>query len=393
MSRQVDELEAQLPEKFFVHQREALELVVTDEPERLCFYYPTGKGKTLTSLAALHLMGVYSALVITPPSTYAAWMAQAKVLGMTIECVSHAKFRQRGYQLSRRKAVIADEFHLFGGHTGQGWKKLKRLSLVLEAPLILMSATPNYNDAERVYCIQSIIDAPGVAGGYLQFLYDNCTTEVNPFGVLPKVTGFRNYVSAEEYLADLNNVLYLPDELIYSINDVPVVAPVYPSFDQYGYDKRKHRIMASQMEARHTATYNSLVDEHGLLWPSVEAKLDTLCNVSASTLVYANHATVAQAAFVTLAKRWSSVSLVTGSTPAKQKELILDEFRRDRSAILVGTATLATGTDGLDKVCDTLVILDDTDDDALRRQLIGRIMPRGVGGIASRKQVFRIVPS
>jgi hypothetical protein len=54
---------------------------------------------------------------------------------------------------------------------------------------------------------------------------------------------------------------------------------------------------------------------------------------------------------------------------------------------------LATGTDGLDRVCDTLVILDDTDDDALRRQLIGRIMPRGDYVSIADKQVFRFVPS
>jgi hypothetical protein len=59
--------------------------------------------------------------------------------------------------------------------------------------------------------------------------------------------------------------------------------------------------------------------------------------------------------------------------------------------VLVGTATLATGTDGLDKVCDTLIILDDTDDDSLRRQLVGRIMPRGTSTDASMKKVFRIV--
>ena len=59
--------------------------------------------------------------------------------------------------------------------------------------------------------------------------------------------------------------------------------------------------------------------------------------------------------------------------------------------VLVGTATLATGTDGMDKVCDQLIILDDTDDDALRRQLVGRIMPRGGDGDASSKSVYRFL--
>jgi hypothetical protein len=61
--------------------------------------------------------------------------------------------------------------------------------------------------------------------------------------------------------------------------------------------------------------------------------------------------------------------------------------------VLVGTASLATGTDGLDKMCDSLIILDDTEDDSLRRQLVGRIMPRGEAADASKKQVHRLLLS
>jgi superfamily II DNA or RNA helicase len=85
--------------------------------------------------------------------------------------------------------------------------------------------------------------------------------------------------------------------------------------------------------------------------------------------------------------------IVTGQTPKKTKELIIQEFRDGEYDVLVGTASLATGTDGLDKMCDWLVILDDTDDDALRRQLIGRIMPRGSDTDASKKQVYRLTPA
>jgi superfamily II DNA or RNA helicase len=85
------------------------------------------------------------------------------------------------------------------------------------------------------------------------------------------------------------------------------------------------------------------------------------------------------------------VGLVTGQTPAKKKSARLEAFKDGVLDVLVGTATLATGTDGLDKVCDWLVIFDDTDDDALRRQLIGRIMPRGMDVDASRKNVHRLV--
>ena len=86
--------------------------------------------------------------------------------------------------------------------------------------------------------------------------------------------------------------------------------------------------------------------------------------------------------------------MVTGALSGKRKQEAIDRFLTGRVPVLVGTASLATGTDGLDKVCDSLLILDDTDDDALRRQLIGRIMPRGVDSTSTHtKYVQRLVLS
>ena len=85
--------------------------------------------------------------------------------------------------------------------------------------------------------------------------------------------------------------------------------------------------------------------------------------------------------------------MITGKTSKEVKDKILQEFRYGLHKVLIGTATLATGTDGLDRVCDTLVILDDTDDDALRRQLIGRILPRGDFVSTNDKRIIRFVPT
>ena len=54
--------------------------------------------------------------------------------------------------------------------------------------------------------------------------------------------------------------------------------------------------------------------------------------------------------------------------------------------------TLATGTDGLDRMCNTMILLNDTDDGALRRQLVGRILPRGKDADYSKKKFWRIQP-
>lgn len=363
--------------------------------QRLCLYYKTGAGKTLTALALVALWGHSEAVVIAPPSTHEQWDKAGRQLGITVGTMSHAKFRQQDTKLSRTQAVIADEFHLFGGHGGQGWKKLDKLAQHLQAPMVLASATPNYNDAERVYCIQHILDKHSVKGGYIAFLYANCITEENFFGRMPKVVGFQRHKDAADYLSSLPRVAYLKDDLVYRIHDTPLHRVVPLALEKYGYNKRADRIIASQMEERHALVNLSMVNESGRLYDYiydvVQAQLESQ---PTPTLVFAAHATIAEAAGVSLQRNKVKHCVVTGALSAKRKQEAIDKFIAGKLEVLVGTASLATGTDGMDKVCDSLLILDDTDDDALRRQLIGRIMPRGVTSTSTHtKYVQRLVLS
>lgn len=364
----------------------------TDGRERLCLYYKTGAGKTLTALLALSAWGWGGALVIAPPATHGAWERLAARLGLDVDCVSHAKFRQKDYRVKRDRPVIADEFHLFGGHTGKGFKKFERMAASLDAPVIIASATPNYNDAERVYCIQRVLDPMSCKGGFIAFIYAHCETEHDPFSATPKVKGFRNHATAAEYLASLPGVAYVPDDLVWSITDVKFACTMDDSYDRYGYNERKHRMVASLMEDRHTRAYQYRVAKDGTLQPRVARELRRLIDdADTPVLIYCTHATIATAAAVTLAIDYK-MRLVTGDTSKVDKEDKLLEFCTGKTEVLIGTATLATGPDGMDKVCDRLIILDDTDDDSLRRQLVGRIMPRGSDTDASKKQVFRLLP-
>lgn len=388
-----EELERRAGRTLFDHQVQALtSWVGPPGQERLCLYHRTGAGKSLTALLAVAQTGRNEALVIAPPSTHAAWQTQAVKLGMVVETMSHAKFRMKGTLLSREIAVVADEMHMFGGHKGQGWKKLEALAKGLKAPLVMASATPNYNDAERVYCIQRILDPASTKGGFIEFLYRHCTTEQNPFGMEPIVTGFHQFPDAEAYLAALPGVAYLPDELVWTIEDVPFFVAPTPELDTFGYNDRKHRIIASIMEERHTRTYQTLVDKDGYIHPWVlDVVLKLVKESPTPVLVYANHATVAEALSLSLIEAKTEYGLVTGDTSKKDKDRLLREFIAGEYPVLIGTASLATGTDGMDKMCDRLIILDDTDDDSLRRQLVGRIMPRGSDTDASNKQVFRLL--
>lgn len=388
------ELEKRAGVSLFDHQLEFLDAVPSlPTPVRACLYYKTGAGKSLTSLMAMVALGYERVLVIAPPATHAQWVVLGWKMNVSVEVMSHAKFRMKDTKLSRSMPIIADEFHMFGGQKGQGWRKLDKLAMHLQAPLFLLSATPNYNDAERCYCVQHILSPHVTKGGYLQFLYENCTTEQNPFGMEPIVTGFQDYPDAASFLADLPRVFYLPDDLVYQIQDVAYDEELPDEFVQLGYDRRNHRMVASLMERRHTIRYQGLVAEDGTLHHHVWLKVrHFLLTATTPVLVYADHATIAEALARTLDRERMKYAVVTGSTPKMLKHTIIHEFLSGQHPVLIGTATLATGTDGMDRMCDTLLILDDTDDDALRRQLIGRIMPRGDFVSTADKQVVRMVP-
>ena len=206
--------------------------------------------------------------------------------------------------------------------------------------------------------------------------------------------GLKNYKSAEEFLAAMPGVVYLPDDAPDILSDQELGTDLGYEFDDYNVDRTRSRIMASSMEKRHQRRLQQIIDpETGLLREHVLDHLSYLIgHQNTPVMIYANHSTVARA----LARTYESADLeyvyMDGTTSHKDKDAGLQKFLTGQGGDLIGTATLATGTDGIDKICDVMIILDDTDDGALRRQLVGRILPRGEENPDySRKQAYRFV--
>lgn len=392
----LDELGQRAGVTWFDHQREAAAAWVADPAThpRHCLYFRTGAGKSLTALVLMALRGVHEVLVIAPPATHDRWISDGRLMGVQVSAISHAKFRQKGYLVRRTEALIVDEFHLLGGHAGLGWRKLDRLARGLQAPLLILSATPNYNDADRVYCIQHVCAPHTVKGGFIEFIYKNCSTEQNGFGVTPLVTGFLRFANAAEYLEALPYVHYLPDNVSVQVEEVEVTTEIPADLEEYGIDRRRERIVASQMEDRHVRMRHLYLEHSGVPRFEVEDMLTQLVGeATGPVLMFCNSSTIAKALFAHVGQGNGRIALLTGEDSTQQKLAEIERFRRGGVDVLIGTATLATGVDGLDKVCDTLIIVNDTDDDSLRRQLIGRILPRGADADASGKHVYRLVVS
>ena len=395
-SADFEKIEQLLGKALFDHQRAALDFWESDRPhrDRLCLYYKTGSGKTLTSLLCMwaRVQDRDPILVVAPPSTHMSWVAAAAVLEIEVECVSHAKFRQQAFKVQRTRPIIIDEFHMLGGYQAQGWKKLERISRGLQAPLIICSATPNYNDVERCYCVQKIVDPGSTRGGYLEFLYQHCETRQSPFSMTPEVVGFRSQQSAAEFLAAMRNVLHVPDDVDYAVQDVPLPRQMSLDFDEYGLSPFGQRLMASQIEARHAERRFNLVDTNDQFRQSVYDELSRLVGDLPPTkvLMFCNSSRIAEALYQCLCSNGVPAGIITGKDSKKVKEKELHRFISGDMEVLVGTASIATGTDGIDKVSDLLILVDDTDDESLRRQIIGRILPRGVDTDASRKVIYRL---
>src|SRR5690606_15500168 len=125
--------------------------------------------------------------------------------------------------------------------------------------------------------------------------------------------------------------------------------------------------------------YLLLVDpESKKLWGPILAQLrETLDSRPRPWLIFSQREQVAQAAFESLQEdgEWEA-HIITGKTAKKTaeatKRLFIDS--KEKKRVLIGTSTLATGADGIDRVCDQLLIIDDiVGDNAKRRQLIGRV--------------------
>lgn len=363
-------------------QLEAFDIWESRDNQRLLVYYPTGKGKTKISLAMAAAKGHTEIVVVGIPKTLDDWAADAALLGLTMTGMSHELFRQKTTRLKRGSFIIVDEFHKLGKHNGMGFKKLDRMSTQFSG-IILLSATPQYNDPDRCYNACHIMEPLNYMGGWEAFVKKYCTIEVNYFARTPTVTGFLDFPSGTEFLASQPWTAYIPDEAEW----IPIDLELYSNadlslFEEYGLDIGAHRIMASDMERFHARKRLVMLDDSGrYLRPEIAEGLVAYMDAQIlprKFLLFSDNKDIAKAAHRTLMESPYVSTLITGDTPESQVERIKLIFVfADMPAVLVGTSALATGVDEIDQACNHLIILDNTRDDAQRRQLIGRVLPRG----------------
>jgi superfamily II DNA or RNA helicase len=357
----------------------------------MLLFFPTGEGKSKTALAIMACQGLKQLTVICPLRTHKAWVADGDLLGVAIQPITPQMFRTKGFKPKRGMSFIYDEFHQAGGRSGDGWKKINRMAAQIPY-LIMCSATPNYNDAERVFCATAIGDLDPLRN-YASWLNEHCNTVPSRYSFYPDVdkeNPFKKFAGALEFLRAKPWVAYVEDTATWSPYELVLRAPSLYELTVVGYSRRQHRLVASQMEERHKLVDEKLIDENGFIRKDhMDAIVQFLDNVPDQPrwLIFCNHKTVAEALYRTASPGW--MGIVTGDTT--DYETVKQEFIQCETGWLIGTTTLATGIDGIDKACHAMLILDPIDGDpSLTRQLIGRILPRGADDDAERVVVTAV---
>lgn len=136
-------------EKWKPSQTDAYERLKTLPRNRIFLYFPTGEGKSKTSLGLVYSQGYDKCVIIAPLKTHDAWHRDAAAVGIQVKVYTHEMFRQAGTHTPTNVPWIIDEYHKFGDYSGEGFKKWKRLSTKISELVVGMSATPFYNKPSR----------------------------------------------------------------------------------------------------------------------------------------------------------------------------------------------------------------------------------------------------
>ena len=345
--------------------------------KRIFLFFPTGEGKSKTSLALIKSQGFDKIVVVAPKKTHSQWERDAAVLDFQLKLYSPEKFRMKGTPVPTNVPWIIDEYHKLGGPSAQGFKKWKSLSAKIQAPIVGMSATPNYNDPDRVFCLEVTFEESPVSN-YGDWLYKNCKTEPNRFAYYPIVTGLLRFDSPLDMLKSKSWVAFVEDTAVWNKHELVLPTMYDYKFEQYGLLERQLRVVASDMEKRHARVSLCFLNDKGRIRKRVlRAVQEELAKYPQykKWLIVCAHKTIATALYESLKR---DVWLITGDT--KDIEPEKNGFIVAKHGWLIGTTALAEGVDGLDKTCQAMLLLDDIEGDASkRRQIIGRILPRGTG--------------
>ena len=359
-------------------------------------YFTMGKGKTLTAVQIAvnaqldNLIG--SVLIVAPPSTHKQWdELLKKYLTVPYKIVSHQWLGKNEDFLKKplgRTLTVIDELHQ-SANRGKVLTKLVTALIKRSFAGLLMSGTPFRNKEERLYTVHDWLCDD--VGSYESWLHKYCNTEPDRFAYYPKFLSFK-VGEIKDFLQDIDvspykRIFIEREDLVYKTIEkvLPILTSDYECLETYSV-YGKDNIQVSNSVRQKMAYLNYLKfcqyierDEGGEVRLNIpRADVFEILNEYAhkNPIVYCFSSKVSKLYF----DHWfGECYQVDGKTSKKNKELSIAAYK-EKGGVMFATDSISTGTDGLQQVTNTIIILDDTMDGTNREQLIGRI----AGGFRNR---------
>ncbi len=352
-------------------------------------YFTMGKGKTLTAVQIAvnaqldNLIG--SVLIVAPPSTHKQWdELLKKYLTVPYKIVSHQWLGKNEDFLKKplgRTLTVIDELHQ-SANRGKVLTKLVTALIKRSFAGLLMSGTPFRNKEERLYTVHYWLCDD--VGSYENWLHKYCNTEPDRFAYYPKFLSFKAG-EIEDFLEDIDRSEYKrifieKEELVYKPTEIilPIDNDRYDKLETYSvYGTQPLQVSNSvrqKLAYLNYLKYCSYIkrDDEGEMkvYGIREDIMDIIiAHADRNPIVYCFSSKLSKLYFEEYV---GPCYQVDGKTSKKNKELSIAAYK-EKGGVMFATDSISTGTDGLQEVTNTIIILDDTMDDTNREQLIGRI--------------------
>jgi len=376
------------------YQKDAIDGIV----ELLCseaelknslMYFTMGKGKTLTAaqvISNVQALGIIDkVLIVAPPSTHKQWKELLeRYLTIPFKIVSHQWLGKNPdflkKNLSRCLSVI-DEVHQ---SANRGKTLTKAVGKLISASFasILMSGTPFRNKEERLYVVHDWLF--GNAGSFDDWLHLHCNTKPDRFAYYPKFISFK-VGEIEDFLESVDRfehkrIFIEREALDFKTTEISLPmtnheATVLKKYSVYGNGRiQVANSVRQKLAYLNYLKYCAFIDrnESGDI-ELHHARVDVLDVIKKyadrNPIVYSFSSKVSKLYF----KNYDGPAhQVDGKTSKKKKDETIALYK-EKGGVMFATDSISTGTDGLQEVTSTIIILDDTMDDTNREQLIGRI--------------------
>ena len=312
-------------------------------------------GKSMQAILAAEVVGAQDVIVVCPAIAVPHWRRElerwwpertAKNIGWFVCSYDRARGSERDYILGLKwDLVIVDECHfaknpeakrtkLIYGKEGLGWRAER---------MWVLSGTPAPKHAGELWCMLRAFGAVGMT--YAEFVNRYCT--VNDF--TGRITG--------------TNVARIPElkQILAGVMLRRTRKQVAPDMPDIGFNF----LEVKPASASGYAIPAGLDDDQLLEWVEAHAVVDTkdrqevaLAKVPAlveeivfaiengllaQTVVFGWHVAPLQELVRTLTANSIRAALITGATPARERERVLTDFREGRLQV-VGANILAAGT-------------------------------------------------